>query len=1047
MAQLAFAGLGAAIGSGFGGIAALGLSGTAIGWSIGGMIGGMLGPTQRVQGPRLADLKLTASTYGAPIPYVIGHPRIGGQIIWGSDRREISTTTSTRAKGGPKVKSTTFTYEIDLLIKLSCNEMAGIRKIFINGELQWTAASDADFGSIAASGALATRVTVYTGDDDQLPDPTYEAAVGIGNGPAYRGSLTIMLEGLQLGNAGQIPNITFEVMETATPVVNSHQIQATSDSPWIAAIGTPLLGPDSSIVMVGRWDSSYANTNIDVYQIAPDGVASFVRRVNSPVSNVATSGSSDEPVFATYSGGNGYFTWADGTRSIVATPPWRFAKYENEVILNPQGSVLYRYEFAGRDTVPVAGVLAATVTMPSATPNSIVVRGDTVFVLQSSALSTPTTRSIYVYDRATLTLLDTLTTPAIARDSTLLIDDDQSLHIVADTVLWRRDEPTSSWVSVRSIPLGYGGSGVYTNAGAGNSGYLIDGILYTQPYSPGGTGTAFEPVYIRASWQAAGAGERPLNEVVEELCVRGGIDISMVSAGSLASQVVRAYAVTPSTSRSVIEVLMQAYHFEAVCADALRFVPLGGAAVKTVQFSDLGTTAPGNFVEPFNKSERNDPEMPAFVTVKYMNVSNDFQDGAERSSRIATESEAEQFMELPLGMLPSEAKQAADFSSNITQMSLTTIGPLAVQLKHFSLQPTDVVNFVDRDGSTYRARITKAQWAKGIYQLEAVLDSASAVLSAGLTDEDYEETSVIRVPSTTIYVLGDWPLFRDVDDNIGHYWAATGSGEFWPGAALLKSADDVVYEQVSQVEERGVVGFATSVLANYTGPNIPDEGNSVRVNVGLGELASITYAEQIAEGGANVFMIGAECVIARVATYVSPGVYDLRGLLRGRKGTEWAVGTHAIGDPVTLIQPAGIRRVGMDLTELELERFYRAVTFGRPLDSGPLKTFANTGVSSKPYAPTNLDADRDALAGTTTIFWNRRTRLSQAWWLGNVPLGEESELWHIYRYTDGTYTTLAEPMVTSNTASYTFAVSGTVYVRIAQVSARVGEGYFLQGAV
>lgn len=1046
MAALAFPVLGAAIGSGFGGIAALGLSGTAIGWSIGGMVGGLFAPTQRVQGPRLADLKLTASTYGAPIPYVIGHPRIGGQIIWGSDRREISTTTSRRAKGGPKVKSTTFTYEIDLLIKLTCNQMAGIRKIFVNGELQWTSASDADYGSIAASGALARRITVYTGSDDQLPDPTYEAAVGIGNAPAYRGALTIMLEGLQLGNAGQIPNLTFEVMQTSEDVVNTHEITATPNSPWIYAVGTPTMGPDGSVFMVGDWDANYASTNVYVYQVAPDGVISNLRKVQSPVSNTATSGSSDEPVFVTYSGSTGYFTWADGTHISTSNAPWRFAKYEDWILLNPQGTGLYLHQINGRDTVSVPAPLLASATLPSATPNSIVIRDDKGYVLQSSSSSTPTVRSIYVYDLPSLTLSETITTPAIARDSTLLIADTGDLYIVSTPNLYRHEDSDGSWEIERSIPVGYGGVGTYTSPGAGNSGSLVDGVLYTSPFNPSGGIGIYQPSVIRASWPAAEAGERLLNEVVEELCIRSGIDSEFIDSSSLAGQVVRAYAVTPSTTRSVIEVLMQAYHFEAVCSDALRFVALGGSAIKTIPFEDLGTTPPGGSIEPLNINERNDIEMPAFITVKYMNVVNDFQDGAERSSRIATESEAEQFIELPIGMTPSEAKKAADFSANITQQSLTTIGPIAVQLKNFLLQPTDVVFVQDRDGSTYRVRITRAQWANGIYQLEAVFDSSSAVISDGLTDEDYEENSQIRVPSSTIYVLGDWPLFRDEDDNVGHYWAATGSGDFWPGAALLKSADDVVYQQVSQIEERGIVGFAQTALGSYSGPNIPDEGNSVRVNIGNATSSSITYEEQIAET-TGAWMIGSECVIARVAAYVSPGVYDLKGLLRGRKGTEWAIGTHTIGEPVAYIQPAGIRRVAMDLSELNLERFYRAVTFGRSLDSAASQEWANTGVSSKPYAPTNLDADRDASAGTTTIFWNRRTRLSQAWWLGNVPLGEESELWHIYRYTNSSYTTLAEPMVTSTTASYTFSVSGTVYVRIAQVSARVGEGYFLQGAV
>lgn len=1043
MAQLAFPALGAAIGGAiFPGVIGLGITGAGLGWTVGGLLGGAFGPSQKVQGPRLSDLKLTQSSYGSPIPYVIGHPRIGGQIIWGSDRREISTTTSRRAKGGPKVKSTTFTYEIDILIQLTANEMAGVRKMFVNGELQWSAASDADYQTIAASGSLARRITVYTGAADQLPDPTYEAAVGIGNAPAYRGVLTVFFEGLQLGNSGQIPNITFEVMQTSDDAVNYSIIGATPVQGYYIANGTPSMGPDGSIVIVGLWNTSYATTLADVYQISPDGIASFIRRINVPFANTTLSGSTDEALIATWSFPVGYITWADGSQTRMGEVPWRFAKSGNDLVLSPDAPTLSRYNVSPRSmppALPADAIGLATTAIPD-NVNSILIRDDLVYALQENTSATPTVRTIYVRNLEDLSAFSTITTPAVERDSTLLFDDDGALHIVGTSQLWRYDG--SAWEMVRTIPNNYGAHGPYSVAGSANSSALIDGVLYTQPYDL--SAGNYHEVEVRASWIGADAGDRPLNEVVEELCIRAGIPAEFIDASLLAGKLVRAYAITPSTTRSALEALSQAYQFECVCSDKLRFVPLGGAPKATIPFEDLGAATSGDYADPLPLSERNDVELPAYITVKYMNVMNDYQDGAERSSRIATESEAEQFVEVAMGMTPAEAKQVADFMANLVQASTTSAGPITLQLRHFNLQPTDPIIITDRSGSTYRVRIGKQEWADGISTIEGVFDNASAIISEALTDEDYTETSTIRVPSTTLYVLGDWPLFRDEDDNVGHYWAATSAGSFWTGAALLKSADDVVYQQVSEIEERGVLGSAMTALGNYTGPNIPDEGNLVRVDFGLGTVASITYDEQILESE-NAFMIGAECVIVREWSYVSDGIYEGRGLLRGRKGTEWAMSTHAVGEAVVLIQPAGLRRVGMDLSELELERYYRAVTFGKSLDSAYRKTFTNRGVSSEPYAATNLDAVRDGT--NVTVSWNRRTRLSSNWLLGNVPLGESTESWVIDRYTDGTYTTIAATY-TSTTNSVTFANAGTlVYLRIYQISDRVGRGYVLQGAI
>lgn len=1034
MAQLAFAGIGAALGSGFAGIPALGLSGAALGWSIGGMVGGLFGPSQKVQGPRLADLKLTASTYGAPIPYVYGHPRIGGQVIWGSDRREISTTTSRRAKG-PKVKSTTYTYEIDLLIKLTCNPMEGIRKIFINGELQWTAASDADFGSINASTALADRITVYPGDDDQLPDPTYEAAVGIGNAPAYRGSLTIMLEGLQLGNQGQIPNLTFEVVQQGVMEIKTAELWSGSGViPGVVGYS------DDQKSMVAYPKQAVNSGSTFLYRsISPDGTVFDIGETTFPSFGFNMYGRSDRQAVVTGSPllvGRAYIDFLDGTPVTELQVPAVSSRYViegNDVVVasvaNAGGVAyaLWRFDLS----LGANAIESAAVSYPV---QSMVILGSELYALEAINGSPGT---VHVIDLETLSETSTFSTPSGNGSAELLEDENGYLMYLNETTLYRYIG--GSWLVVLgSIPLGYGAH--TSTSGNGANPYWTGTALYTaHSYS-----TGVVTNYQRVVWAGLSEGSVPLDYVVQDICERAGVAFELIDVAGLDGYDVRAWAITPSTSRAALEAAAQAYQFEASCADALRFVRVGGASVASIPFQDLGTVPSGGYMEALPINERNDVEMPAYVTVKYMNVINDYQDGAERSSRLATESDAEQFIEISMGLTPEEAKRTANFIANLIQASLTTLGPIALQTKYARLQPTDVVLLTDSDGSVFRSRITKTQWANGILNAECVLDNASAASGAAITDEDYEETSVIRVPSITIYALGDWPLFRDEDDNIGHYWAATGAGDFWPGASLMKSTDDAVFQQISQIEERGVVGSAVTVLSNYSGPNIPDESSVVRVNVGTATLASITYDEQIQENQ-NAFMIGAECVIARVATYISPGVYDLRGLLRGRKGTEWAMSTHSVGEQVTLIQPQGMRRVGMDLSELELDRYYRAVTFGKPLDSANSRIFANTGVSSKPYAATNLDAVRTA--SQITVTWNRRTRLSQNWLLGNVPLGEASESWVIESYTDGTYTTIANTY-TSTTNSVTFANAGTmVYLRIYQLSDRVGRGYVLQGAI
>lgn len=209
MPQLALAAVGYVIGGAFG-YAALGMT-------VGSVVGGLLAQPsgQHSEGPRLSDLKAPAVTYGSVIPYIEGHPRLGGSIIWASTKREIAHTTEVGGKGGGGSDVTNFTYEQDILFELSANVCwSTLRRVWLNGELVFTQANDSDGASVATSvsdqAKYWSRITLYDGNASQLPDPTYEAVVGVGNAPAYRDRCTIMVEGLKLGTSGQIPVLTFE---------------------------------------------------------------------------------------------------------------------------------------------------------------------------------------------------------------------------------------------------------------------------------------------------------------------------------------------------------------------------------------------------------------------------------------------------------------------------------------------------------------------------------------------------------------------------------------------------------------------------------------------------------------------------------------------------------------------------------------------------------------------------------------------------------------------------------------------------------------------
>lgn len=274
MAQLVIAAAGAAIGGaipGFG-IAALGISGSGLGWAIGSVVGSLFAPTQKGEGPRLSDLTVSSSAYGTPIPYVLGEPRLAGQIVWASNKREIATTTE-QGKGGGGSEYTTYTYECDLLYLLTDNVVPGLARTWQNGELVWNKSASADAATIAASDAAPQwrRITFYDGNASQLPDPTYEAAVGTANALAYRGRGTVFIEGLQLGSSGQIPNQTFEIsavipsIETSAEVSigpnTSPQVVVLSDQYALCVYANGASGARASLIDISGADPVVVSSN------------------------------------------------------------------------------------------------------------------------------------------------------------------------------------------------------------------------------------------------------------------------------------------------------------------------------------------------------------------------------------------------------------------------------------------------------------------------------------------------------------------------------------------------------------------------------------------------------------------------------------------------------------------------------------------------------------------------------------------------------------------------------------------------------------------
>jgi hypothetical protein len=484
--------------------------------------------------------------------------------------------------------------------------------------------------------------------------------------------------------------------------------------------------------------------------------------------------------------------------------------------------------------------------------------------------------------------------------------------------------------------------------------------------------------------------------------------------------------------------------------------------VATVPYADLGASDGDAVSDALPHTRGNELELPAQVTINFANVDDDFQTGSESSPRVATGSVIHAVSEIPLGLTPTEAKRLAQIAVTDGLASAIRVGPVALGRKWAALEPTDVVIFTGRTGSTYRTRLLKRTDIGGVITVEGVLDDAAAVTSDAVTSGGYNSSTIVRNVSDTDLVLMDGPILRDADNARGIYALAKGETTPWRGYALYKSNDDVNFTQIAKATSAAITGTCSEVPGAWAGGRVFDEVDVITVDVGTGALSSATREAILDDASVNAFAIGrhGHWMLGqfRDAALLSPGVYRLTGLLLGSRGTEWAIGTQLVGDQFLLLRASGgIVRVALDAPDFNTERYFKAVSLGRPVDSADSVPITEREVGLMPFAPFDVRAER--AAGDITLTWQRRTRLAvrttgPAGIL--VPLGEDTEAYEVEVYADNTFAAVVRTIsASSTTTAYTSAQQiadfggnqSTVYVRVYQLSAQVGRGYPEQASV
>lgn len=1049
-----------------------GPQGAALGYSIGSGIGSAVDVSkQRItnEGPRLGELKVQASQYGGAISRLYGTHRIAGNVIASTNIIEHENRTSSRAgKGGPKVTNIEYTYTVDMAVALCEGEITGIRRIWANGKVVYDASESATGGAVIASAQLAESITVYTGTETQLPDPTLEAYLGVGNVPAYRGLAYVVFNDMQVTEfGGRVPQLEFEVVKAGDPVPRLifGDAGATGDGgiygQQVSIANVSTNGDDTLVFRARGVDNGgvYANKRIDIFSASMDGLAllSSFQPIDQVYNYYFIGGYSDVPgifhrhVTASTYLDTGYNVFIDQsgvavrffTDTLLAygQSSSRWSKRGDRLVVTGDenqaagmGSSACLFNFSTTELIaridlampqPIGNVLLTDNYVwlmwedISTSHTHVQVRSADDFSLAfdyelpSSYDNINLTNRFGVNDDDTLSLWTNLTSGTPNYSELVKLSPSGAMEIIASETDASFD-PTAV--------EGLSDVGIFVR------GSTVFGARVTLPAS--------DPtidLYV-ATFNSLEAQGVPLSEIIEAETALCDIDSADIDVSDCTEEVMGYAIARVATTRANLEPLLVANRRDAIESEwQLKFPKRGSAPVLTIPYNDLGAEeSEVSMAEPLATTRAQELDLPRTLLVNYINAEQDYLGGTEPSRRLITRASKELAVDVAVVMTPDQAAQVADAIMYDT-WTARTARSISVLRKYSALESGDVFNVIDRAGNTLRLRAVETEYAGPVIKINTVEDDATVNTQTSVGATPGQPQSVVAIAPRTVADFLDIPILRDEDDDPGIYVAMrpvrpTG----WTGAELLMDSSGDL-SLVGVVRNSATVGAADTVLGDWAGGNVFDETNTLTVTLYSGELESATRDDLI-EGTVNALLVGDEIIQFYNCTLVSGATYTVSGLLRGRRGTEQFQRSHAAGERVVLLGLAGMLRATMGVSELNTDRLFDTRSFGR----GNLVPYTvnNTGVGLKPFAVVDIRRDGDAFE------WNRRSRLQHRFLAPDIdpPLGEQVEAYDAV-LADSGGAILESATVSIPRWEPATALSAGQVITVYQRSASVGRGY------
>ncbi|WP_039019182.1 baseplate multidomain protein megatron [Halocynthiibacter namhaensis] len=547
--------------------------------------------------------------------------------------------------------------------------------------------------------------------------------------------------------------------------------------------------------------------------------------------------------------------------------------------------------------------------------------------------------------------------------------------------------------------------------------------------------------YPRGHWLNGRASGWTLAGVVAEICQRSGVDKFDVSD---LHGYVRGYLDDGGRdARAALQPLMLAYGFDAIEREGVvTFQLRDGRPTTEIPTGDLAVTEEQDVRVQTTRSAA--AEIAGRIRLNHVEAGGNYDTVSTEAIFPDEVTYSISQNELPLAMTQNEARAVAERWLAEARVARDTVR-IALPPSRLPIGAGDVVHLPDEEGRNAMYRIDHVEQSG--FQLVDAIRVEPGVYVPGDSSLDVPKLRPFMAPVPVLPVFMDLPLIFG-NDEAHAPWLAV-AAKPWPGTvAAMSSPSDSGYEVNRLFPSSATFGTTLSDLQKAPS-GVKDRTAFLTVKLSTGTLSSADWPAVL--NGANLAAIGDgsadgwELFQFEEAVLVAPNTWELRGFLRGQKGSDgiiandWPVGSlFVLMDNAPLQIERGIEARGLD-------RHYRVGPAGRPVDDPSyihvIGNFKGNGL--RPYSPAHLKAMPDG--ADMNVTWVRRTRVDGDSWEGfEVPLGEESEMYLVKIWDDGIL--LREETVTVQSFTYTNAMQvsdaavAPYTIEVTQISALYGAG-------